>query len=182
MANKTNLKDAIVDIAKNLEYVFKKYSRQTRSKAWNKITSKEGEKEIKKILNDPSRPINTFQKLATKNESFKSWLENMEKANIWLDDVRPIPPDFDIWVKTADEAIKHLESGKVSMISLDHDLGDSDTKTGYDVAKFIEKSAFDGTLEPIEVRVHSANPVGMNNMKMCINNAQRFWREKMKFK
>ena len=66
--NNTNLKDAIVDIAKSLETVFKKYSRQTRTKAWEKITSKDGEKEVKKILNDPNRPINTFQKLATQGD------------------------------------------------------------------------------------------------------------------
>jgi hypothetical protein len=80
--NKTNLRGAIVDIAKSLEAVFKKYSRQTRVKAWDKITSKEGEKEVKKILNDPTRQINTFQKLATKNESFKEWLILNEKANL----------------------------------------------------------------------------------------------------
>ena len=79
--NKTNLRGAVVDIAKSLEAVFKKYSRQTRVKAWDKITSKEGEKEVKKILNDPTRQINTFQKLATKNESFKEWLRFDEKAN-----------------------------------------------------------------------------------------------------
>lgn len=174
--NKTNLKDAIVDIAKSLESVFKKYSRQTRSKAWNKITSKEGEKEVSKIINDPSRPINTFQKLATKNESFKNWLEDKEnKISVWLDDVRPMPPDFDTHVKTADEAINLLKNNNVYLISLDHDLGESDAETGYDVAKFIEKSAFEGSLEPMEIRVHSANPVGLNNMKMCINNAYKFW-------
>jgi hypothetical protein len=80
--NKTNLRGAVVDIAKSLEAVFKKYSRQTRVKAWDKITSKEGEKEVKKILNDPTRQINTFQKLATKNESFKEWLILNEKANL----------------------------------------------------------------------------------------------------
>jgi hypothetical protein len=79
--NKTNLRGAVVDIAKSLEAVFKKYSRQTRVKAWDKITSKEGEKEVKKILNDPTRQINTFQKLATKNESFKEWLRFDEKDN-----------------------------------------------------------------------------------------------------
>jgi hypothetical protein len=77
-SNKTNVKNAIVDIAKGLESTFKKYSRQTRIKAWEKITSKAGEREIKKILNDPSRQINTFQKLATKNESFKNWLSQEE--------------------------------------------------------------------------------------------------------
>ena len=79
--NKTNLRGAVVDIAKSLEAIFKKYSRQTRVKAWDKITSKEGEKEVKKILNDPTRQINTFQKLATKNESFKEWLRFDEKSN-----------------------------------------------------------------------------------------------------
>ena len=42
--NDTNVKDAIVDIAKSLETVFKKYSKNTREKAWKKITSKDGEK------------------------------------------------------------------------------------------------------------------------------------------
>ena len=64
----TNLKDAIVDLAKGLEAVFKRHSRQTRLKAWEKITGKEGEKEVRKILNDPERPINTFQKLASKED------------------------------------------------------------------------------------------------------------------
>lgn len=81
-SNDTNLRKAIVDIAKELESVFKKYSRQTRTKAWEKITSKDGEKEIRKILNDPARPINTFQKLATKNEAilgFKEWIDRKSK-------------------------------------------------------------------------------------------------------
>lgn len=79
--NDTNVKDAIVDIAKNLETVFRKYTKNTREKAWKKITSKDGEKEIKKIIVDPRRPINTFQKLATQKENinFKDWLMNEEK-------------------------------------------------------------------------------------------------------
>lgn len=67
-SNQTNLKNAIVDLARGMESVFKKYSRQTRARAWEKLTSKDGEKEIKKIMNDPSRPINTFQKLATQKD------------------------------------------------------------------------------------------------------------------
>ena len=41
----SNIKDAVVDIAKSLEGVFKKYTKNTREKAWKKITSKDGEKE-----------------------------------------------------------------------------------------------------------------------------------------
>ena len=81
--NDTNLNNAITDIAKNLEGVFKKYSKNTRIKAWEKITSKEGEKQVKKILNDPNIPINTFQKLATQkeNSNFKDWLVLEEKSS-----------------------------------------------------------------------------------------------------
>lgn len=77
--NQTNLKNAIVDIAKSLGSVFKKYSRSTREKAWERVTSKEGEREVKKVLLDPKRQVNTFQKLATKNESFLSWIARREE-------------------------------------------------------------------------------------------------------
>lgn len=79
--NNTNLKDAVVDIAKALESVFKKYSKSTREKAWARITSKDGEKEIKKIIVDPNRQVNTFQKLATKNESFSAWLDKRNELS-----------------------------------------------------------------------------------------------------
>lgn len=166
-SNQTNLKNAIVDIAKSLESVFKKYSRQTRAKAWNKITSKEGEKEVKKILNDPSRQTNTFQKLATQNES--------KGLRVWLDDERPMPKEFDTHVKTAKEAIDLVVSGGVVGLSLDHDLGEESNGTGYDVAKFIEEGAFLGSVGPMDVAVHSANPVGVSKMKMCIENAKKYW-------
>lgn len=73
---KTNLKDAIVDLAKGMEVVFRKYSKSTRTKAWERLTGKRGEEEVRKILVDPHRQVNTFQKLA--NESFSSWLQRRE--------------------------------------------------------------------------------------------------------
>ena len=75
-SNQTNLKDAIVDLAKGLESVFKNYSRSTRKKAWERLTSRRGEKEVEKILIDPNRQVNTFQKLAT--ESFNDWLKRRD--------------------------------------------------------------------------------------------------------
>ena len=83
----SNIKDAVVDIAKSLESVFKKYTKNTREKAWKKITSKDGEKEIKKIIIDPTRPINTFQKLATQKDEcfvpkkFSDWVEIREEKD-----------------------------------------------------------------------------------------------------
>ncbi len=67
---KTNKVDAITDIAAALAAVFKKYSLSTRKDAWHKITSKNGETEVKKLLKNPSRNIdNLFRPL-----SLKEWM------------------------------------------------------------------------------------------------------------
>lgn len=92
---------------------------------------------------------------------------------VWLDDVRPMPSDFTHWAKTADEAIALLKTGLVEEISLDHDLGLE--KTGYTVALFIEESAYNGSLLPLKIKIHSQNPVGKEKMKQAIRNAFKFW-------
>ena len=166
---KTNLKDAIMDLARGIEAVFRKYSRNTREKAWSRITGKDGEKEIKKIMVDPTRQVSIFAKLANQTESAGA------AVRMWLDDERPMPAGFDLHVRTAKEAIEAIKSGRVSEISLDHDLGGEENGTGYEVAKFIEEAAFQGALAPMRLVVHSANPVGANNIRRCIDNANRFW-------
>lgn len=70
----TTVRSAVVDMAKSLEHVFKKYSRNTRTKAWKKLTGEAGMKEMDKILQDPNRPVNTFQKLV-----FKEWLLSQDR-------------------------------------------------------------------------------------------------------
>lgn len=74
MTNKgvdTNRQKAIVDMASTLAKVFKKYSRSNREKAWADLTDDKGQKEMKKILQDPDRSLNGFPKLA-----FREWLLN----------------------------------------------------------------------------------------------------------
>jgi hypothetical protein len=97
---------------------------------------------------------------------------------VWLDDERPMPSEFDCHVKTAGEAIALLASASVTLISLDHDLGDEQNGTGYDVACFIEQAAYNGQLDPIEVLIHSANPVGRSRMEQAISRAEEFWQRK----
>lgn len=95
---------------------------------------------------------------------------------VWVDDVRPMPPDFDICIRTVDAAINALRIGGVTHLSLDHDLGEE--KTGYDIAKFIEESAYKKRLAPLTVVVHSANPVGRKNIMCAIERAEMFWENK----
>ena len=94
---------------------------------------------------------------------------------IWMDDVRELPSGRNgwVWMKTGEEVIEALNSGDVKEISFDHDLGDG--MSGYDVAKVIERMAFDGELEPIVWNIHSANLVGRKNIEMAMMKAEQFW-------
>ncbi len=94
---------------------------------------------------------------------------------VWLDDIRPMPESYDRWAKTYEQAINWLESGLVTLMSFDHDLGEG--KTGYDVAKWVEENAFNGNLKPIKVRVHTQNPVGRKNICMALQNAVKHWND-----
>jgi len=65
----TNRQKAIIDMASSLARVFRKYSRSNREKAWGELMKPDGQREMKKILQDPDRSLNGFPKLA-----FKEWL------------------------------------------------------------------------------------------------------------
>lgn len=92
---------------------------------------------------------------------------------IWLDDERPVPPEFDVWVKTAAAAMKVLGTGGATEISLDHDLGGE--QTGYDVACFLEQGAALGRIAPVKVHIHTANPVGRKNIAAAVAKAMEYW-------
>jgi len=122
-----------------------------------------------------------------------SWYK-MAQTNIslWLDDNRdPSDPKIqelfgakgdEIWVKTVDEAMKYINAGNVDFISFDHDLDNEgerpSEKTGYDLAKWIEEGAFDGSIGQMGWNVHSRNPVGAKGIVDAMTNADRFWEEK----
>jgi hypothetical protein len=98
-------------------------------------------------------------------------------VNVWLDDQRPMPPGYCLHVKTAEKAIRLLQLGMVTSISLDHDLGEEALYgTGYDVAREIERLAYTGKLKRITVRVHTQNPVGERRIRLALQSAERSWR------
>lgn len=96
-------------------------------------------------------------------------------VRLWVDDARDMPEDYNIHVETYQDAIDILDTYEVSAISLDHDLGDVDTRTGYDIACWIEKHATLG-LPRIEWSIHSVNPVGVKRMEAAMTAADRYWR------
>lgn len=76
MGQKSSQKEAIQDMMEKLAGVFKKYTRESRRKAWDKLTSAKGKKEVGKILTNPYRPANQFRKLALLD--FREWMEEEE--------------------------------------------------------------------------------------------------------
>ena len=93
---------------------------------------------------------------------------------VFLDDIRE-PPQGWVLVRTAHEAIAALATGKVTHISLDHDLGDDDKNgTGYDVVLWIEEAVALRAFVPPALSIHSANVVGRQRMEAAIAEIKRF--------
>jgi len=69
----TSVVNAITAMAKSMSGVFGKYSRQTRTKAWKRLSSAKGDKEMAKLALNPKRPLSNFRKL-----QFKEWLNSQD--------------------------------------------------------------------------------------------------------
>jgi hypothetical protein len=93
---------------------------------------------------------------------------------VWLDDVRVMPEGFDVHCLDAKSCIERLSRGDITFISFDHDLGDEQGQTGYDVAKWVESAVYRGEIKMPGWRVHSGNPVGAKNIVAAMRSAARF--------
>ena len=101
---------------------------------------------------------------------------------IWVDDIRPAPEGYK-WVKTVDLCKDLLHWHKIPRrdntillideISLDHDAGDY-VKYGGDYIKILDYMEELG-INDISINLHTANPVGRENMRRIIQ--KNGWRE-----
>lgn len=102
--------------------------------------------------------------------------------NLWHDDIRPPVPGYTTWVRTNDDAKAILSACVVEAVSLDHDLGlhqanpvspgsealmGSGDETGYDLLKWMVSA----DCVPDNVRIHSWNRPGAENMRAYLSNA-----------
>lgn len=95
-----------------------------------------------------------------------------DSLKVYLDDER-IAPEGWVQVRWPDEAIKLLQTGSVSHLSLDHDLGDDQRGTGYDVLLWIEQEVvLSKFTPPPKIEVHSANPAARKRMLAAIESIQ----------
>lgn len=109
------------------------------------------------------------------------WLDDQRSPREWLPNIRWFRGrdlkelDEWLWVKTAQEAIAHLESEDLVEVSLDHDLGDPDeVGDGYAVAVWIEERvATDDTYIPPILHVHSSNVAGRERLEAAVRSIER---------
>lgn len=98
---------------------------------------------------------------------------------VYLDDERPTP---DGWVRCywPDEVIALLQKGGVTHLSLDHDLGNDDRGTGYDVVLWLEKQVHTNPefVLPGHLAVHSANVSARVKMESGLESLQKHYRER----
>ena len=95
---------------------------------------------------------------------------------LWLDDVRPAPEGY-VWIKTVYHAIEHIqvreEDGHpFELIDIDHAAGDF-AGAGGDYIKLLDW--LEETGRNYLIHIHSANSVGIANMRRIIQ--RNGWKE-----
>lgn len=96
-------------------------------------------------------------------------LEVSDELKVYLDDKRSAPEGF-VRCYWPEEAIALLKTGRVVELSLDHDLGDDDRGTGYDVILWIEEQVFlNGFTPPPVIKLHTDNASAKQKMLLGVN-------------
>ncbi len=89
---------------------------------------------------------------------------------LWIDDIRPAPEGY-IWLHSVNEAKHHISTWEyylfkpIELIDIDHDAGEY-ASDGGDYIKLLDWLEETGLRYPI--RIHSMNPVGVENMRRII--------------
>lgn len=99
---------------------------------------------------------------------------------VYLDDERQTPEG---WTRVywPDEAIRLIETGAVEVVSLDHDLGDDERGTGYDVVLWIEEAVALRGFKPPRILVHSSNASAVEKMQAGVLAIERLVARTPKF-
>ena len=111
-----------------------------------------------------------------------------KKLKLWIDDIRSAPEGY-VWCKSTNEALhiirKHRD--EITELSLDHDSGDYVSEGGDFIEVLNEMERLCHCVDPIyraawncifmnyTFRLHSANPVGVANMRVIIE--KNGWKE-----
>ena len=109
----------------------------------------------------------------------------MKSYKLFIDDLRPIPDDSWVVVRSCQEACDYVSKhGVPSIISFDHDLGikpDGTEESAFTFAKWLVEQDLDGKIDlskDFTFKIHSANPVGRKNIEGLLQGYLDFKRKK----
>ena len=94
---------------------------------------------------------------------------------LWIDDIREAPRDY-VWIKETNTALRfiRMHAAEIELIDLDHDAGDY-VKEGGDyigvlreLSRLTRNPRIQMDFSHIKFRLHSANPVGVQNMRAIL--------------
>ena len=96
---------------------------------------------------------------------------------IWIDDIRTPPSEGWVWIKSVEAAKEYITMASLYNIadiflSVDHDAGEY-YQYGGDYIRLLDWLEETGRSYPI--RIHSQNPVGVQNMRAIIQ--RNGWKE-----
>jgi len=77
-----------------------------------------------------------------------------------------------------DEVIQQLQTGQVTHLSLDHDLGDDQRGDGYDVLLWIEEAVALRDFQPPQIFLHTQNSAAEPRMQAALDSIQRLMRRR----
>ena len=98
---------------------------------------------------------------------------------VWIDDIRDTPEGY-IWCRSTNSALRFITQNEdyIELIDIDHDAGDYQKDGGDFIAvlKELERlsrnprwsSIYKDIIKRYSFRIHSANPVGVQNMRAII--------------
>ena len=122
------------------------------------------------------------------NEEWNNWLKDVKRfmierklvssslLKVWIDDIRERPNDYTMHMRSVNEVINLLmffedDDNKRFLLDLDHDAGDFRAKGGdyIKILDWIEATDYlNKHPDKIIFSIHSANPVGRENMMRII--------------
>lgn len=91
---------------------------------------------------------------------------------IYLDDERAAPEGWTL-MRWPHEVIDALQTERVSDISLDHDLGNDQIGTGYDVLLWLETAVASHRFDVPEIHIHTANAAARPKMLAAVAQIKR---------
>ena len=102
---------------------------------------------------------------------------DIKMIKIWIDDIRTPPSKEWVWIKSVDAAKRFISMASSHgiaeiMLSVDHDAGEY-YQYGGDYIRLLDWLEETGRSYPI--RIHSQNPVGVQNMRAIIQ--RNGWKE-----